>query len=408
MTKKKPSFLQRILYSPCCRPLLKCFASKEAYFNESDSITDIPTHDVLLPPQSDINKGRKTLFLDLDETLVHSSFEPMKGIDIVLPVKLQNMVYNINVIKRPGTEEFLAKMGEIYEVVVFTASLSEYAIPLVKILDETGIVAHILYREHCTAVQGTYVKDLSKVGRDLKDVILVDNSPNSFIFQPENAYHIKNFFDDKTDNELDELGAFLEFVVNVQDVRAIEDWRKKFSSSPTSASSHSAENTPTSLTPIRRQKIRQESTDSNAPLNPISSFVNNTKSMRRSPKSKTNLQSADDDEDQNDEAPTAGDHKKPNGFMVNPGVSSPKESDKLIKSNDGSKNKKKGKINFSHSESASKLIAGQQEQEDDNTNFNKSTKLDEIRFMDGKINPNSPIGKTVELFKRQPNINSQE
>ena len=47
-----------------------------------------------------------------------------------------------------------------------------------------------------------YLKNLHKVDRDLKDVILLDNSPNSFLINPENGLMISNFFDDKTDREL--------------------------------------------------------------------------------------------------------------------------------------------------------------------------------------------------------------
>jgi TFIIF-interacting CTD phosphatase-like protein len=39
-----------------------------------------------LGPQVDQNIGKKTLILDLDETLVHSSFQPVENADIVLPV----------------------------------------------------------------------------------------------------------------------------------------------------------------------------------------------------------------------------------------------------------------------------------------------------------------------------------
>ena len=42
----------------------------------------------ILPKQADAVKGRKTLILDLDETLVHSSFQPVENVDIVLPVNL--------------------------------------------------------------------------------------------------------------------------------------------------------------------------------------------------------------------------------------------------------------------------------------------------------------------------------
>jgi len=134
----------------------------------------------------------------------------------------------INVMIRPGTTEFLARMGELYEVVVFTASLAEYAEPLVKVLDTTNVISYLLYRQHCTPLNGIYVKDLSLLGRNIKDVILIDNSPNSFLFQPENAYHITNFFDDKTDRELDRLAYFLEKIVKVTDVRPIEEHRRRF------------------------------------------------------------------------------------------------------------------------------------------------------------------------------------
>ena len=51
-------------------------------------------------------KGRKTLVLDLDETLVHSSFKPPTGrepqADIVLPVDIEGRVCNVYVVVRPG------------------------------------------------------------------------------------------------------------------------------------------------------------------------------------------------------------------------------------------------------------------------------------------------------------------
>jgi RNA polymerase II subunit A small phosphatase-like protein len=43
----------------------------------------------------------------------------------VVPVEIEYHWHNVYVIKRPGVDQFLKKMGEIYEVVVFTASLSK-------------------------------------------------------------------------------------------------------------------------------------------------------------------------------------------------------------------------------------------------------------------------------------------
>lgn len=45
--------------------------------------------------------------------------------DFVVPVEIESQIHNVYVIKRPGVDHFLKKMGEIYEIVVFTASLSK-------------------------------------------------------------------------------------------------------------------------------------------------------------------------------------------------------------------------------------------------------------------------------------------
>lgn len=43
----------------------------------------------LIGPQRKSDFGRKTLVLDLDETLVHSQFKPVENADIVLPVEIE-------------------------------------------------------------------------------------------------------------------------------------------------------------------------------------------------------------------------------------------------------------------------------------------------------------------------------
>jgi RNA polymerase II subunit A small phosphatase-like protein len=85
-----------------------------------------------LPPQPAHLAGRKTLVLDLDETLVHSQFDEVKNSppDYTIPVEIDNKTCKIFVQKRPGAEYFLEEMAKYYEVVIFTASLSKYADPL--------------------------------------------------------------------------------------------------------------------------------------------------------------------------------------------------------------------------------------------------------------------------------------
>lgn len=110
-------------------------------------------------------------------------------------------------------------MYKIYEVVIYTASLSIYADPLLDEIDPSNYASYRLFREHCTFHNNAFVKDLSVLGRDLKDVIIVDNSPASYAFQPENAMPILTWMDDMTDTKLAELSPVLELLVFADDVR---------------------------------------------------------------------------------------------------------------------------------------------------------------------------------------------
>ena len=93
---------------------------------------------------------------------------------------MDNRQYEVYVQVRPGTEEFLTEMAKYYELVIFTASLSKYANPLMDILDPSTLCTSRLFREHCHYQNGVYMKDMSCLGRRIEDVILIDNSPNSY------------------------------------------------------------------------------------------------------------------------------------------------------------------------------------------------------------------------------------
>lgn len=112
----------------------------------------------LLPPAQAHLKGRKCLILDLDETLVHSSFKILNQADFTIPVEIEGQYHNVYVIKRPGVDAFMKRVGELYEVVVFTASVSKYGDPLLDQLDVHHVVHHRLFRESCYNHQGNYVK----------------------------------------------------------------------------------------------------------------------------------------------------------------------------------------------------------------------------------------------------------
>ncbi|EAU91287.2 protein phosphatase [Coprinopsis cinerea okayama7 len=143
--------------------------------------------------------------------------------DFIVPVEIEYHWHHFHVLKRPGVDNFLKKMGELYEVVIFTASLSKYADPVLDKLDIHRVVAHRLFRESCYNHKGNYVKDLSQLGRPIADTIILDNSPASYIFHPNNAVPVSSWFNDPHDAELTDLIPFLADLTTVPDIRGILD-----------------------------------------------------------------------------------------------------------------------------------------------------------------------------------------
>ncbi|XP_015279836.1 PREDICTED: CTD small phosphatase-like protein, partial [Gekko japonicus] len=188
-----------------------------------------PPAKYLLPEMTISDYGKKCVVIDLDETLVHSSFKEILGLlypsadHLAFPqthLFLFSILpfFQVYVLKRPHVDEFLQRMGELYECVLFTASLAKYADPVADLLDRWGVFRARLFRESCVFHRGNYVKDLSRLGRELSKVIIVDNSPASYIFHPENAVPVQSWFDDMTDTELLDLIPFFEGLSKEEEV----------------------------------------------------------------------------------------------------------------------------------------------------------------------------------------------
>ena len=160
--------------------------------------------------------------LDLDETLVHCSIEPIAKPDLNFSVDFNGTLYDVYVRKRPHFQHFLEQVSRRFEVVVFTASQQVYAERLLNILDPTkSLIKHRLYRDACLCVDGNYLKDLTVLGRDVRKMVLVDNSPHAFGYQIDNGIPIESWFDDDNDSELLKLGPFLDRLHGVDDVRSL-------------------------------------------------------------------------------------------------------------------------------------------------------------------------------------------
>ena len=148
--------------------------------------TSAPPHPLLSnhTKSSSQSSSRKTLILDLDETLIHSLAKGNKmSAGHMVEIKFEKHAILYYVHKRPHCDRFLRKVSEWYDVVVFTASVQQYADPVIDWLEKEGkIFKKRYYRQHCTLHEGAYVKDLSLSGCNPATTMIVDNSPVSYIF----------------------------------------------------------------------------------------------------------------------------------------------------------------------------------------------------------------------------------
>ncbi|KAJ3267369.1 hypothetical protein HDU77_000083 [Chytriomyces hyalinus] len=179
------------------------------------------TAQYVLPPVHPSDVGKKCLVLDLDETLVHSTFKPIPNADFIIPIDIEGQFHNVYVLKRPHVDKFLQVLGKQFEIVIFTASMSNYANPVLDLLDTSKVVKHRLFREHCVFHETKYVKDLSVLGRPLESTMILDNAPESYMFQKSNGVPCQSWFNEMDDDELDELIPFFEGLKTVEDVRTV-------------------------------------------------------------------------------------------------------------------------------------------------------------------------------------------
>lgn len=168
-----------------------------------------PTYDKLLPDMAPELKGRiKTLVLDLDDLLIHREWTRQKGWTIT---------------KRPGVQDFIFEIGQYFEIVVFTDEPATFADPIITKLDTHRVIPFRLYRPETQYHNGKHVRDLSKLNRDLSQVLMVSAKPEAWEFQPENTIKLKPWENDPKDTMLLDLIPFLQMIAvkGVRDVREV-------------------------------------------------------------------------------------------------------------------------------------------------------------------------------------------
>lgn len=191
-------------------------------------VSAIPGEDKpLLPPQPISLQHRLTICLDLDGTLV-TTFTPKRA-PTLPPMAVSYIVGRggtlnpggVFVVERPGLGNFLQRITAFAEVVIFTAGLEDYAAPICDEIERRyGKFDYRLYRP-ATVPSDVYpcIKDLSRLGRDIRRCVLVDDTPLAFFRQPDNGIPVLQFRGDIDDRMLEEaIGPLLEALVHEQDV----------------------------------------------------------------------------------------------------------------------------------------------------------------------------------------------
>lgn len=167
---------------------------------------------------------KKLLILDLDETLIHSSENE--------PQKYDFKVGHFFVCKRPYLEKFLIFCNKRFELAIWTSSTEDYAKEIVEAILPLGVEISFLWsrvrctptRDYCTGEIG-WLKDLKKVkklGYELSQIIVLDDSPEKLKRNYGNLIRVKPFFCNFEDTELYDLTSYLVTLIDIDNIRAIE------------------------------------------------------------------------------------------------------------------------------------------------------------------------------------------
>jgi Dullard-like phosphatase family protein len=162
--------------------------------------------------------NKPLLILDLDETLIHSDLE-CKFVAHDEYIETESGIIPINI--RPNLYEFLDFCALHFDLVIYTASCSDYADPILDYIEKNKkYFMKRFYREHCICYRNLYLKDLSIFNKPLNQILIVDNCIFSFAYYLSNGVLITSFYNDVEDLDLLSLIEFFKSsILNTPDVR---------------------------------------------------------------------------------------------------------------------------------------------------------------------------------------------
>ena len=199
----------------------------------------------LLPPS---DSQRLLLCLDLEETLVFcetddksiTAFRENNGPELMrahaaarmhdkaftvpaadAELELPYLDSPVRIHKRPNLEDFLDEASKLCDLVIFTSAAESYARAVWQSIDPARRCMTLLTRDACELENGVHLKDLSRLGRPLEQVVLLDDNAGSFLRQLDNGMPISAFFGDPADRGLASMIPLLHSLAVAADVRPV-------------------------------------------------------------------------------------------------------------------------------------------------------------------------------------------
>jgi hypothetical protein len=151
-------------------------------------ILEYQKHKFLAPFITTPTDKKYTLVLDLDNTLISHCNTNSRN----------NEMCNL----RPGLLSFLNVLKPLYELISYTNESKEYSEQLLKEIESRRkYFDYNLYKEHNVLIDNNLVKDISKIGRDMKKIIIVDKNYENIKSTPQNGILIKPYFGESSKND---------------------------------------------------------------------------------------------------------------------------------------------------------------------------------------------------------------
>ena len=142
--------------------------------SRAPSMIHEPTKEHMIPPQRKELRGKLTVVLDLDETLVYAREGPLFA--------------------RPHLDLLFSLLRDHCETVVWTAGVKAYAQTIIRNIDPTSTIEHCIYRhKKWFSGRAGYQKDLHMLGRDMDRVLIVENTPDCVRGNPQNGVLVSDY-----------------------------------------------------------------------------------------------------------------------------------------------------------------------------------------------------------------------